>query len=399
MMSISRLRISLLVAILLLAACGTIATPEPSGGAARADVEAETDDTDEAVAQEAGTTETEATDESNESDVPEGEVVEETTSDNAAADGSQTEADHADAETDEQASADTESGDAVTETDEQASADTEGVEVAAADAAADESIEINGDPVAGQFVFQQAGCVECHNPNSEERLVGPGLANIRDRARTRVEGMSAVDYIRQSILDPQAFVVEDYPPLMPATYSQLLNAQQVNDLIAYLITLEGPAAAEDTADSSAVDEADTSAEEETVTEAETTSVEEAGDQAEAVAEDAAADNAAAESQEAEASAVIDGDVTNGETLFVTNGCVACHNTTSDDTLVGPGLLTIAERAGSRVEGMSAVEYVRHSLMEPTAFVVEGFPPVMPSFASLSEQDINDLIAYLFSLNG
>ncbi len=101
---------------------------------------------------------------------------------------------------------------------------------------------------------------------------------------------------------------------------------------------------------------------------------------------------------ADTSLTVDGDAANGETLFVSNGCTACHNTTSDDTLVGPGLLTIADRAGSRVEGMSAVEYIQHSIREPSAFIVEGFPPAMPPFGSLSEQDLNDLTAYLLSLS-
>ncbi|PJF41567.1 MAG: hypothetical protein D6737_00980 [Chloroflexi bacterium] len=105
-----------------------------------------------------------------------------------------------------------------------------------------------------------------------------------------------------------------------------------------------------------------------------------------------------DSSDAETLLEIDGDAENGAALFTANGCSACHNFDSDDALVGPGLLTIAERAALRVEGLDAVEYIRQSIVEPSAFVVEGFPPAMPPFTTLSEEEVNDLIAYLFTLN-
>lgn len=95
-----------------------------------------------------------------------------------------------------------------------------------------------------------------------------------------------------------------------------------------------------------------------------------------------------------------GDPANGQTLFVNNACSGCHNVASEDTLVGPGLLNVKYRAGQRVEGMSAVDYIHTSIVDPNAYVVEGFPAgvmVQTYGSTLSEDQINDIIAYLLTL--
>ncbi len=86
----------------------------------------------------------------------------------------------------------------------------------------------------------------------------------------------------------------------------------------------------------------------------------------------------------------------GQATFAAN-CSACHNTTSA-TLVGPGLAGIADRAGSQVPGLSADDYIRQSINEPTAFVVDGFGPVMPGFPQFGDDEVDGLIAYLKTLN-
>jgi cytochrome c2 len=91
---------------------------------------------------------------------------------------------------------------------------------------------------------------------------------------------------------------------------------------------------------------------------------------------------------------------NGEQLFLVHICNSCHMVDQELTLVGPSLQGIASRAGSRVEGLTTVEYIRQSILEPNAYVVDTFPMgVMPqTFATiLSDQDVNDLIAYLLTL--
>lgn len=85
----------------------------------------------------------------------------------------------------------------------------------------------------------------------------------------------------------------------------------------------------------------------------------------------------------------------GQTLFAAN-CAACHNLTSE-TLVGPGLAGIATTAANRVSGQSAEDYLRISIKSPGEFLVEGYGPIMPPFSSLGEAGIEDLVAYLMTL--
>jgi len=91
-----------------------------------------------------------------------------------------------------------------------------------------------------------------------------------------------------------------------------------------------------------------------------------------------------------------GDAAQGEALFASLGCTGCHSL--DGTAgAGPSLAGIAGRAGSMVTGQSAEEYLRQAIVEPAAFVVEGFGPIMPPYDTLSEADVAALVAYLLTL--
>jgi mono/diheme cytochrome c family protein len=102
-----------------------------------------------------------------------------------------------------------------------------------------------GNPANGQVLFNtfeaaaNFACSTCHRVDSEEQLIGPGLLNVSVRAETRVPGQTAEEYIRNSILHPSDFVVENYPDmLMPQVYSTVFTEDEINDLIAYLFTLK-----------------------------------------------------------------------------------------------------------------------------------------------------------------
>lgn len=91
-----------------------------------------------------------------------------------------------------------------------------------------------------------------------------------------------------------------------------------------------------------------------------------------------------------------GNPEHGRELYTQHGCSGCHST-SDEVIVGPGHRGVAERSASAVVGMSGEEYMRQSIKEPGAHLVEGFTNLMPSFANLDQSDIDDLIAYLKTL--
>jgi len=98
-----------------------------------------------------------------------------------------------------------------------------------------------GDPVAfGQATFTAAGCVACHTVTGiSTATVGPVLDGLASRAGDQVEGVSAEEYIRQSILDPSAYVVEGFTDgIMPQTFGETLSEGQIEGLVAFLLTLE-----------------------------------------------------------------------------------------------------------------------------------------------------------------
>lgn len=84
-------------------------------------------------------------------------------------------------------------------------------------------------------------------------------------------------------------------------------------------------------------------------------------------------------------------------------CLTCHTIGQSGALRFPDLAGIGARAGSRVPGMSDIEYLAESMYEPSAYVVEGFPPAMPAVnrppIGLTDQEILSVIAALQSLGG
>ena len=64
------------------------------------------------------------------------------------------------------------------------------------------------------------------------------MAGLATRSAGQVAGLSAEDYIRQSILDPKAFIVEPFDPIMPENLVNVVGEENFDDLIAFLMTLE-----------------------------------------------------------------------------------------------------------------------------------------------------------------
>ena len=62
---------------------------------------------------------------------------------------------------------------------------------------------------------------------------------MADRASGRVEDLSVGQYIYQSIVDPSAFVVSDFPDnVMPQVFADMLTDEELNDLVEYLKSLK-----------------------------------------------------------------------------------------------------------------------------------------------------------------
>ena len=89
----------------------------------------------------------------------------------------------------------------------------------------------------------------------------------------------------------------------------------------------------------------------------------------------------------------------GKTIFQAN-CSACHTTTSEDVLVGPSMVGLVTHASKMSDGMDSRGYILQSILEPGAFINEGFQDLMPAtYAnSLSEEEIDALVDYLMTFD-
>jgi cytochrome c oxidase subunit 2 len=91
---------------------------------------------------------------------------------------------------------------------------------------------------------------------------------------------------------------------------------------------------------------------------------------------------------------------NGQALFTQLGCSTCHR--FDVQGRGPNLTGVFGRPVLLEDGRTVVadeNYVRESILVPTAKVVSGFKPVMPSFqGQVSEEQLTSLVAYVKSLS-
>jgi ferredoxin len=108
-----------------------------------------------------------------------------------------------------------------------------------------EDANIGYDPAAGERLYNEASlgtnasCRICHSLEPGDNRVGPSFAGISTRAGERVPGLSAEEYLRQSILDPDAYTVDGYPSgLMVPNLGETLTEAQIDDLVAFLMTLK-----------------------------------------------------------------------------------------------------------------------------------------------------------------
>jgi mono/diheme cytochrome c family protein len=96
----------------------------------------------------------------------------------------------------------------------------------------------------GEAIFHNGAngapaCITCHLLDKDATSVGPSLLGLSDVAGSRVAGLSAEDYVRQSILHPNDYVVDGYiAGVMYQNYAGQLQASDVDALVAYVLSLK-----------------------------------------------------------------------------------------------------------------------------------------------------------------
>lgn len=99
---------------------------------------------------------------------------------------------------------------------------------------------LQGDAVRGETLYTQAiqrmpTCDSCHKVGDDGG--SPDLTGYGSRADQRVVGLSAEEYTFYSIAEPGRYIVQGYGNAMYNQYDNKMTAQDIADLMAYLLSL------------------------------------------------------------------------------------------------------------------------------------------------------------------
>jgi mono/diheme cytochrome c family protein len=92
----------------------------------------------------------------------------------------------------------------------------------------------------GEQIFTAAGCGGCHTfaPAGSNGTIGPNLNDLKAAATKFAKGKTPEEYVRESILDPGAFLVPGFSNAMPSFKGRLTD-KQIQTLIDYLLKSGG----------------------------------------------------------------------------------------------------------------------------------------------------------------
>jgi cytochrome c553 len=114
-----------------------------------------------------------------------------------------------------------------------------------ADSGGGEAASAGGDAARGEELYKQTiigeasapGCITCHSLDEGVVLVGPSHNGMGSRANGAVAGLSADEYLKQSITEPNAHITDGYTEgVMYQFYANDLSEQEIADLVAFLKT-------------------------------------------------------------------------------------------------------------------------------------------------------------------
>lgn len=91
----------------------------------------------------------------------------------------------------------------------------------------------------GEGLTQSLGCLACHATDNSIKI-GPGWGGLYNHEVTLDDGRSVIadeEYLKESILDPNAKIVEGYAQGTMPAYGSLVDEEELEAIIAYFISL------------------------------------------------------------------------------------------------------------------------------------------------------------------
>ncbi|WP_024955723.1 cytochrome c oxidase subunit II [Sulfurospirillum arcachonense] len=227
-------------------------------------------------------------------------------------------------------------------------------------------------------ILEANGCTGCHSLDGSP-LVGPSYKGIFGRKvkvtkdGTLKEIISDEAYLKRSILDPDAEVVDGFAPGMMSSYKGVLSDEDISVLIQYF---KGDSKVEP--QEKKVEKATKS-----------TVVEKVVNKVQQVVEKKVPPQ--------------DDKKTKAMSILNKNGCMGCHSL-DGSRRVGPSYKGIFGRKvkvkvdGTLKEIISDEAYLKRALLEPNVEVVDTYPAIMQSYKGrISDEDISLLIEYFKGL--
>ncbi len=217
-----------------------------------------------------------------------------------------------------------------------------------------------------EIVATKGTCLACHTIGSDAPGRFPDLGGIGARAASRKPGLNDVDYLAESLYEPNAYIVDGFNPGMisPAKPPVSLTDAEILTVIAYLQSLGGKPSV-----------------------TMQTRLKYAG-QAPGPAKSAPA-----------ATTLAGGAGLDGPQLLQNYACVTCHKLDTPEKLIGPSLYDVGKRLSTAK--------LYESIMDPDATLAEGFPPgvmiatlrAVQFYDKVSAGEIKTMVEYLASRKG
>ena len=97
------------------------------------------------------------------------------------------------------------------------------------------------EPRPPEELFVSMGCAGCHNlelpqTDTDRGPVAPNMGNLAEHAALRVDGQSAEEYVHNSIVSPNAYIVDTYfANVMPQNFTQLMTEEEIQGMVEWLL--------------------------------------------------------------------------------------------------------------------------------------------------------------------